>query len=389
MDETRCAERRRPRMPAGLLGALVLIVAFEGYVARHVDRYTDVAAANWRFSSQTSRRPTKRAGVLILGDSLAKYGLVPQVLEDAGTPGALNLAVCSGHMPASYYVLRKALAAGLRPRAIVVDCQDGPTLRSRAGDRAEALTVNRRNWPELLSVAECFELAFAARDAGFFADTLLAQAVPSWKCRFEMRLALWTALAGRGNLAEENLAAARRNWRLNDGAQVMPPRDGAVAEPAAPAAATPGRFDGVRFGRNELTWTYARRLVALAESRGIAVYWLLPPHNPTHQATWEREGHDDYDERFARGLQREHPGLVVIDARHSAYPHEVFTDDVHLDRRGATTLSRDLGAVLAAGIGAEGPRWVALPAYRPLPEADALEDIFRSRVVVREKIRRR
>src|SRR5262249_15739717 len=143
----------------------------------------------------------------------------------------------------------------------------------------------------------------------------------------------------------ENMRMLLRNWRRNRGAQVLPERDREAPEPLpVPADDWLGATSRRAAPRsiNPLCEEYARRLVDLACASGVRIVWLLPPLSPAQQAARERDGTDVYFTRLARAVQRRGAGVVVIDARSSKYPRSAFWDDVHLNRRGALTLSLDV-----------------------------------------------
>jgi hypothetical protein len=111
---------------------------------------------------------------------------------------------------------------------------------------------------------------------------------------------------------------------------------------------------------------FIRRLLALTEGRGIAVYWLTSTLSPGTQSYRERYGFDAAYEAFLRRMQGEFPHLVVLDSRRLGLDRTAFIDPVHLDARGASILS----VAVADAIAGEGPaesRWVSL-APRPAPD---------------------
>ena len=55
------------------------------------------------------------------GDSLAKLGVAPSLVEARSGRSVYNLAVCAGQAPSSYFLLRRVLDSGARPTAILVD----------------------------------------------------------------------------------------------------------------------------------------------------------------------------------------------------------------------------------------------------------------------------
>jgi hypothetical protein len=114
------------------------------------------------------------------------------------------------------------------------------------------------------------------------------------------------------------------------------------------------------------------------------VFWLLPPLNPVAQALLERGDQEVRYLGLLRNLQREFPNVTVLDARHCTYEPAVFCDTVHLNRRGATALSRDMGALMASLLANHGqlPRWVELPRFAERAEPLPVEDLAQSRIAL-------
>jgi len=346
-------DRPRGRLPSGLLGMLALVAAVELTVARHRPDLASPLAEDWRFATWAAGRKAPGRDVLCFGDSLVKYGVLPRVIEARAGVRAYNLATSGGTMPSAYFLLRRALGSGARPRAVVTDFAalmlpdpDPPALQ---------------NYPELASLRDCLDLAWASRAAGFFAGAGLSKALPSYQWRFEIRAAVRAALDGRSLSLRAALPFFWRAWEGEGGAQPMP--RGRVRYPNEDFL-----IDGVSPG----TWTceprneaYLDRFVALAGEQGIPVYWLMPPLCPEVHARRGRRGSDAAYGRFARAKLARHPNLAILDARGSGYDDSVHTDHLHLDRRGAAVLSGDLAAVLADRIRSPkaGPAWVDLPAF--------------------------
>src|SRR5436305_6492372 len=111
----------RAPLPGGLLAAVGLIAALDSALARHPDDFTDVVPANWVYSARAARCEAVGADVLCLGDSLIKQGLAAPVAGAVLRRPVFNLAVCHGSLPASYFLFRRSLEAGARPRAVVLD----------------------------------------------------------------------------------------------------------------------------------------------------------------------------------------------------------------------------------------------------------------------------
>ena len=372
------------KWPLGLFGMLVLVAAGERFVASHDVDFSNASASNWKYAGRDARRTTKPGTVLCLGTSLVKYGVVSRLIEQETGRPAYNLAVCDGHMPSSYFLLRRALDAGAKPAALVVDCQDGPVSRGDTAGRAEAVRVNLRNWPELLTLDEWFDLAWTARDPAFLLEMAVSRVVPSFKARFEIRKSIVAACQGVPATSRLDVTALKRNWALNRGTMLMPRRWAPAVEDAPPeeAAEVLAALPRELYRRNHVTEAYARRFLTLAASKDIPVFWVLPPSSPEQQAGRDRIGMTAYFTKQAADFRNEFPNLTVVDGRRSGYRLEVFWDKVHLDRLGATVFSADLGAAIAARLGkvpADG-RWVMLPRFRDRPFSVPLEDVAASRL---------
>jgi hypothetical protein len=172
-----------------------------------------------------------------------------------------------------------------------------------------------------------------------------------------------------------------RNWNRNGGAQAAarnPYYTGKVE--LSDLSLFPPNWQV----RRASEW-YLTRFLELAESRGIPVFWLLPPITPASQAKREELGLDAAFTSFVRSVQARHPDVVVVDGRRAGYPHTVYIDGAHLDRLGSTRLSADLAEVMAGALDRPGrsPRWVDLPAFRDRSEGVALEDLDESRRALR------
>src|SRR5262249_7056331 len=127
-----------------------------------------------------------------------------------------NLALLDGKPAASYFLFRRAVEAGARPAAVLVDFQPECMFQDSRS------TTENRNWKALLSPRECLEMAWVNRDADFFATVMLSPVLPSWKCRAEVREAVRSALDGRATRNPEENAKVRRNRRRNRGGLLLP-----------------------------------------------------------------------------------------------------------------------------------------------------------------------
>jgi hypothetical protein len=371
--------RGRSRLPLGVLGMVALIGAVESRVARCWLDVGERRALAWRFSGEAAERSAARADVLCLGDSLVKLGVQPLVMERRLGRPVYNVAVPGGQASSTFFLFRRAIGAGARPSAVVVDFH--PNLL------AAAPRFNVDVWAELLEPIEAIDLAHRARDPDLLVSNMVGLALPTYKDRHGIRQVISARLVGETPPLRDDHAAFLRNWRINAGATLSPD----VSTPGLGEWTTSGGAEGRRWKPHRANRAYLVRFLDLAASRGVRVVWLLPPIGPDWQAHRDGLGIEaDYD-GFLRSLVDRYPNLVVLDGRRSGYDARAFRDATHLNRRGALVLSDDLGELLSRfpEPASASERWLALPAYRERPEPLPLEDVEQSRVVARRLDRER
>ncbi|MGE3818549.1 MAG: hypothetical protein AB7I30_03885 [Isosphaeraceae bacterium] len=372
--EVRPATRSRAsRVPLGLLGMLGMVLLVESAVAERWESFTDPVAFSWRYSLDEA----DRAGgfdVLCLGDSLAKHGLVPPVMTSVNGRSARNLAAAASPAPLTYFALRRALNAGARPAAVVLEYKPsvlagGPKLRSRC-------------WAEALSGLELVDLIRTSKSATLAAELLVGAALPSVRARHDVRENLLRALRGESSRLRSLNAICRRNWSVNGGANVasrQPGFTGAVPEEVH------RNLLSDRFAANRVNADYVRRTLELASRHGISTYLVIPPFAPELLARRAETGAEARFSQFVRSLQTRHPAVTVLDARESGYPASAFVDASHLDRLGAVALSLDVGEALrrtfeeVGGKSSSRGRWIILPRFQARPDPVVLEDVEQSR----------
>jgi hypothetical protein len=345
---------------------LALIVAVELTVARQGPALMDPIGYSWAFSERAARLEAPGRELLCLGDSLAKHGLIPRVLEQGTRRPAYNLAAPASPSPVTYHLLRRALDAGARPAAVVFDFEPGLLV---GGPRFAV-----KQWPRVLTLWETLGLIRTARGGGFAAELLLTTVLPSLNARHEVRGRIVEALRGDPPKAAELNAMMGRNWTINDGGHLATPRPsftGEVSEAEHRQHLSHG------FHAHRVNALYARRLLDLAAEQDIRAYLVIPPSTPQLQQRREQTGARAKYDAFLRSLQKRSPGLTVLDARGSGYPPSVFVDPIHLDARGGAALSAVVAEVVRRDLdGGHAPpgRWVRLSAYRPTPVPEGLKD---------------
>jgi hypothetical protein len=346
---------------------LALLAAVEGTVARWDLHFRFSWTDDWKTAGRAARREATGGEVLCFGDSLIKFGAVPSILGRRLGGTTYNLAVCGGQPPACYMLLRRALAAGARPKAVVIGF--APHMIAHGPRR------NHRQWPELVTASEALDLAWTARDASLLGEILVRRALPTAKDHYEIGRNILEALRGESSRNVATNLTHRRNRQVNAGAQVVPFNPGFHGE-----VDPESRDYFPRMWRMEPTnEAFLRRFLALAASHRIAVYWVIPPVAPALLERRERLGLEPIFTCYVRDLQARHPGLAVIDGRRSGFGPGQFIDPVHLNREGAAAFSEALAQVLVR-TPAEGA-WVDLPPFRR-PSELPFEDMEQSRLAL-------
>jgi len=342
----------RPRRPSGLLGMLVLIAGVELILAgRHMD-FTTVWADDWRRTGEAASARTRGLDVLCFGDSLIKFGVLPRVIEAKTGLKSFNLAVSAGPMPAEFFLFRHALVAGAKPKAVVADF-----FALMLPDKPWGSV---RNYPELASLGDCVDLARTAADGDLLTAIILGKALPSVRCRFEIRAGITAAFAGRRASPWPINQWIWKTWKEQLGAQPMPKLPGPpMSNPSLVADLTPDRWVC-----DLINAEYFERFMALAGSRQIPVFWVMPPLSAEIESGRAVKGTADAYSRFARNALARYPNLVVLDARSAGYGDSVHIDPIHLNDLGATVLSGDIAEAITARLAGRSPvRWTDLPPY--------------------------
>jgi hypothetical protein len=294
------------------------------------------------------------AEILGFGDSLLKQGLIPRILEERLGKRTYNLAVGGGLPVASYLLFRKALEAGARPSAVLVDFEP-VMLALRPMHSANRLA-------EVASFADCLDVGWTYGSSPYFNNLATAKLLPSLRYRTEIRRVVVDALAG-GPPTDSFVARSWQRWKAERGVHQNP--DTSPDQTKSPfwderfASHMPLRCD-------RRSVDYIVRFFTLAEERGIPVYWLLPPTHPEIQAARDAGKATAFYTEFVRKMQARFPDLTVVDARHSGLPRNRFYDACHLDGRGARAFSTQVAKVLLRLPSGDttAPRWVSLSGDR-------------------------
>jgi hypothetical protein len=148
--ETTKRQARPAALPWGLVGMIGMVAAVEAFAVRRDETLTSYQGNAWRFAARQLEDPGKSAEVLCLGDSLTKFGVIPQVLERATGKKSFNLALPNGPAPASYVMFRRVLERKGRPSVVLIDFDsdilaEGP--RSARRPTRGPISWPCSNWP--------------------------------------------------------------------------------------------------------------------------------------------------------------------------------------------------------------------------------------------------
>ena len=363
-------------MPWGFLGMLALVASLERLSARAGLGDTNPHVVSWEQAGRLVSFTAPGKELLIFGDSQLKLGLLPAVLESRTGHVGYNFAVLAGPAPVSYFLLRRALEAGARPTRVLVDF--APVLLPLPPRQAKS-EINFR-WSALLSRRESLDLAWAARDSDLFATTELGRLVRSYRNRAELRASIRKWIQRERNELPLWVAALRRNWDLNRGAE-LDPKNGFTDD----ALTSSGPLSPGHWSSHPVNMAYARRFLALAARHGIAVTCVIPPLSPRAQARAEAAGDDARYTEFVESLRVPFARVSVIDARHAGFAASRFNDPSHLNQDGALALSAGVAELLATRTRAEDERaWNSL-SEGPAPLRAAYEDFSSSLIAVQKQ----
>ena len=241
---------RRRAVPWGLLGMLGLMVVIENIVARDVLDFSDPVSLSWRLAARSARDEAPRCSVLCAGDSLVKHGLIPKVITARSGLASVNLAVARGPAPATFFLVRRALEAGARPAALVVDFKPNVLV---GGPR-----YNVRYWQEILTFRESLDLARSAGSGPLFFELAVGIC-----CRRSGRGTRSGATCGRPCAARSirsvrSIAPASGTGRSTTVPTSRPrtPPSTASSEPTTTRSTRPRPFD-----RHRINAEYIRRLL--------------------------------------------------------------------------------------------------------------------------------
>jgi hypothetical protein len=369
--------RARGRWPLGLVGMLAILAAAERYIeGRHVE-FGTMTTEEWRLTSKAVSREAKKADILCFGTSLSRLGISPLVLQERTGLSAYNFALSGAQPYATALMLRHALAAGARPKAIVVDFK----WTTVSNDPIGLIFMLQ----EIASLGEIARYSLDLRDGSFLGRVSLSKLLPSYAYRLAIRDNVAAALVGKEPARNAGYYTMVRNMRVNKGASHTPRTgfDGAVESKDVAA------FFPMKWEPNAVNDRYVHEFLALAESLKVPVFVVIPPISSATKAKLDEFGTTrDYSAYIGRVLA-DHPGVTVLDGRLSGYPTDAFYDTSHLNRYGTSELSMAVGDAIKARLdGARGDdRLARLPAYGGGRGGDRIEDTWGSHEHVLEMMK--
>lgn len=366
------APTRRPAIPLGMVGMIAVVALVETGLGRS-DRFGSDIAESWRIKASAASREAPKCDVLCFGDSLVEFGLVPPILEERLGGKAYNLATHAGSPAASYFLLKRALAAGARPRAIVVDFMPHQVVNNPGHE-----AIRLRAWPELAGLGDAIDLGWTMWDGNLFGSILTGKVFTSMKARPEIRKAIVTAIDGGTRSVDEAMLVpmVHRNLKSNRGGYLMPTSFRPAPDPA------PGNTDFTSGDYDPVRLTYMDRFLRLAKDRGIPVYWVVMPISPEYQRMADASsGGPQYSELIRRVVAR-YPNVVALDGRWSGYGPGRFIDSIHLDGDGAAALTNEVADLILRPKSGSAPRLVPLAVFRPRPPSRDLEDVIESKAAL-------
>lgn len=362
------APEARARAPLGLLGTVAIVLAAESYIAaRNVDLVT-MYTIEWRLTAKALKKEAPKAEVLCFGTSLSRIAISPLVLEARTGRPTYNLALSGSQPYASYLMLRHALDAGAKPRAILVDFK-WTSIRNKPEESAGIL-------PQIASLGECARLALDLRDGDFLGRVALVKELPSYACREEIRKNIEAAFKGEEPARNFQWVTAYKNSRINKGAHHTP----VIPYKGEFDASDTDRFFPPDWACHPVSETYIHKFLDLAASRDIPVFIVIPPIAPGAQAWLDKIGAGARYTAFLRGVLDRHPGAVALDARRSGFPVGAFIDSSHVNRVGTADFSNAVADALEARLGGTPPadRWVALRPFAGGEGSEKIEDYMKT-----------
>lgn len=350
-----------------------MFVLFQVALESNSLKLQSLESANYAFVRESIKgSEASKSSIVCLGDSLVKLGVSPLVVQQYSKEPVFNLAIIGSRPASTYFLLRRLLDSGQQPKALLIDYE--PRILK------EKPTQAIHESAELFDLRDCIDLAMNVRDYGYSTELLSSLLVPSYRPKHSIVDALKRLIVSKPESKPYEIAAYFRNWQKNRGQSLMSPQ-------GAGNAWANNALAWREIIRSKDAWScdpvnalYVARLLNLADSKGIMVYWLITPTHPKLQQELELAGIDGAYAQLAKSFQARNPNLIVVDARHCGYDEHKFMDGSHLNRHGSEAYSAALGRLLASNKEQPicGKRWIKLEQFSEPEEHLSLEDVEQS-----------
>ena len=275
-------------------------------------------------SFQADAFPAKSPDWQVMGDSVAAGGIVGSEVEKflPSNVSVHNAAMAGTGPEFSYFVLKRQLAAGRAPKAILY----APSPHTFASGRVSLLVGGYCKWSELPDVArtrsEPFEQVYG----------VLCKL--SYTLRYREQLGDWI----KGRRADDEDGGAK------------PSKAGGPVKHYT--VATIHLMYKKPFEVRGFNGAMFEKFLSLAEENHIPVYWATMPVMPAVHEGREPSGFDGEYYRFLDGLKAEH-GVQLLVREFPVWADEKFKDMTHLNTEGAEEFSKLVGEKLAGLSSAE------------------------------------
>ncbi len=253
----------------------------------------------------------------IMGDSVAKGGILPAQVMAALPPGTLvhNAAVAGTGPEFAYFILQRQIALGKAPKAILY----APSPHTFSSERVALLVGGYARWGEIATIAslgnEIPEVAYGVL------------------CKFSYTLRY-----------REQLGGLIKGHRLDAEEQGNAPTGEQRARHYTVATIHPmykKPFKVADFNRALL-----EKFLGLATENHIPVYWFTMPVMPAvEEGRAPHHFNDDYT-AFLADLKQRH-SVQILQSDFQVWDETNFHDMTHLNSTGAIRLSKLLGEKLA------------------------------------------
>jgi hypothetical protein len=282
------------------------------------------------------------APIQLMGDSVSSGIHVGRLQEFVGIDQQISNYSLPGTSPMfNYFVLRRQLAGGHKPKVIVF-APHPCTWREPFVDRFLARFANPRESTQLL------------RDGVDFSDWfygMLCRASYTLRYREELYLAV-TQGDRRFFRTWENLVPSVQNTS----AKIEP----AEAPPTPPG---PSKLDWQQLppsltapiSIHPYNRLYFEKFCRLADQNGIRIVWLTLPEPQVFRDHFAQTARTAAYAPFLHAMQARHKNLQILSAEIPVMPDNHYSDAWHMNRYGAWTFARQAGQQLSTWLQAQQP----------------------------------